>query len=65
MMATLSVANTSKWADKTDWEQNRAVITQLYAKHTLPKVMEIMERQGFNATCVYHLRSRSAFADRL
>ena len=65
MMDTLSVAESSKLADKTDWEQNRDEITQLYAKHTLPKVMKIMKEKGFNATYVYHIRPGSASADGL
>ncbi|KAL8784086.1 MAG: hypothetical protein Q9195_009176 [Heterodermia aff. obscurata] len=45
-----NVPQPSRWANKADWEQNKTIITQLYAKNTLPKVMKIMESRGFKAT---------------
>jgi len=37
-------------AYKLDWEGNRAIIKQLYAHNTLPKIIEIMKSRGFKAT---------------
>lgn len=60
-----NVAHSSNWANTADWEQNKNIITQLYAENTLPKVMEIMESQGFKATYALKCHSESAAADLL
>lgn len=42
---------TSKWAAPQEWEKYREVISELYGRMTLPKVMEFMETEyGFRAT---------------
>lgn len=41
----------SNWAAPQDWEKHREVISELYGRMTLPKVMELMEREhGFKAS---------------
>jgi len=39
------------WATVQDWEKNRELISDLYERMTLPKVMDCMKAEhGFKAT---------------
>ena len=47
-------ADQGGWATKDDWVKHQALIAQLYKKHVLAEVMDIMSGQhGFRATLVF------------